>query len=62
MKEMELDDALMILTEVATGDEERRAICLVKESVYGLQNDAEAYRHLYESALKRLTRYRERAI
>lgn len=59
MKEMELEDALAILTEIATGDEERRAICLVKESVYGLRDEAEAYRGLYESARKRLTRFRE---
>lgn len=68
MKQMELDDALMILTEIATGADERQAICLVKESVYGLQNEAaanarvaETYRHLYEDAQKRMMRLRERA-
>lgn len=68
MKQMELDDALMILTEIATGDDERQAICLVKESLYGLQDEAaanarvaETYRHLYEDAQKRMTRLREHA-
>ena len=68
MKQMELDDALMILTEIATGADERQAICLVKESVYGLQDEAaanarvaETYRHLYEDAQKRMMRLRARA-
>lgn len=59
--DMELDDALAVLTEIATGDEERKAICLVKDSLYGLRREADAYRGLYESAQKRLTRFREGA-
>ena len=58
---MELDDALMILTEIATGTEEREAICLVKESIYGLQYEADTYRHMYEGVQKRIVMYRDMA-
>lgn len=66
MKEIELEDALSIVTELARTDEERMAVFAIKESVAGLQTElndtrrqAETYRHLFEGIQKRLTRFRD---
>ena len=56
---MELDEAMKIISEIAEGDKEREAFETVKASVVGLLNDIEAYRSLYEGAVKRISRYRD---
>lgn len=56
---MELDEALAILSEIAMGVKEREAFTVVKSSVIGLLDDIEAYRSLYEGAVKRLERFRD---
>lgn len=56
---MELDEALSIISEIATGDNERRAFLHIKDSIVGLINDLESYRSLYESATKKMERFRD---
>lgn len=56
---MELDEAMAILSEIATGDREREAFEVVRRSLVGLMDASETYRSLYEGAEKRIIRYRD---
>ena len=56
---MELDEALSIISEISQGDKEREAFLTVKSSIVGILNDIEAYRSLYEGAVKKMARYRD---
>ena len=56
---MEIDEALNIISEIATGDKEQEAYKVVKETILSLCYHSDTYRHLYEDSQKRLTRLRD---
>lgn len=56
---MEVDQALAIISEIATGDKEREAFLCIKEAMIGLLNDCDTYRSMYEGIQKRITHLRD---
>lgn len=56
---MEIDEAVAIIREIATGDRESEAIDVIARTIVGLIDATETYRSLYEGAEKRIMRYRD---